>query len=101
MNLKSEFIENHKEIGYIYQILVKVPKNLPEKDILVQVTGAGELAGIDNGDLSDLTPYTANYRKTMGGELAIYVKRMATGKINAAVREVVAEKSSVLAKINI
>ncbi|MBQ6414859.1 MAG: hypothetical protein IJJ65_01260 [Butyrivibrio sp.] len=101
MNLKSEFIENHKEIGYIYQVIVRVPENLPEKDILVQVTGAGELAGIDNGDLSDLTPYTANYRKTVDGKLVIYIKRMATGKINVAVREVIAEKSNVLAKINI
>ena len=101
MNFKDEFIENHKEIGYLFQVIVKVPEGMEEKDIMVQVTGAGELAGIDNGDLSDLTPYTANYRKTLNGELVVYIRRLATGKINVVVREVNGEKSSIISKVNI
>ena len=106
-NCSNNGISNRFRTAYIicpdgnWEFDLDDPENLPEKDILVQVTGAGELAGIDNGDLSDLTPYTANYRKTVDGKLVIYIKRMATGKINVAVREVIAEKSNVLAKINI
>ena len=98
MNIKDEFIENPKDIGYLYQITVKSPKGADEKLIMAQVTGAGELAGIDNGDLSDLTPYTRDSRKTYGGNLVIYVRRMAAGKINLVVNEIVEGKVKVLSK---
>ena len=83
----KEFAEDHNETGYIYQILVKLPKGLLEKDILVQVGGAGELAGIDNGNLSDLTPYTSDHRETFEGKLVLYIRRLSIGDISVSVFE--------------
>ena len=33
----------------------------------------GTLLGIENGDLADVTEYTANYRRAYRGQLMIYV----------------------------
>ncbi len=97
----TEFAENSNDIGYLYQILLKVPDDLPEKDILVQVRGAGELAGIDNGDLSDLTPYTSDHRKTLDGRLVIYVRRVAAGDIDVSVKELLSDKTELITTVNI
>jgi|LSQX01.3.fsa_nt_gb hypothetical protein len=43
--------------------------------ITVTVEGDGELVGLDNGDLMDLTEYSANYRSAYEGRLMIYVRR--------------------------
>ncbi|HLT60920.1 MAG TPA: glycoside hydrolase family 2 TIM barrel-domain containing protein [Microlunatus sp.] len=43
----------------------------------VTVTAAvegGELLGLDNGDLSDTTPYSADHRRTLDGRLIAYVR---------------------------
>ena len=39
----------------------------------VQVVG-GRLLGLENGDLADVTEYTANYRRAYHGELIAYVQ---------------------------
>ena len=39
----------------------------------VQVVG-GRLLGLENGDLADVTEYTANYRRAYHGELIVYVQ---------------------------
>ncbi len=41
--------------------------------LFVKVTGAGRLAGLENGDLSDVTEYSAEYRRAYEGRLLIYV----------------------------
>ena len=48
----------------------------------VTIEGDGELVAIDNGDLRDVTDYTATYRDTNRGKLIIYVRRTGEGKIN-------------------
>ncbi len=83
----TEFVEDQNETGYLYQILVKIPKGLLEKDIMAEVTGAGELAGIDNGNLSDLTPYTSDHRETFEGKLVLYIRRLSIGDISISVFE--------------
>jgi hypothetical protein len=97
----KEFAEDHNETGYIYQILVKLPKGLWEKDIMAKVTGAGELAGIDNGNLSDLTPYTEDHRETYEGRLVIYVRRLSAGDINVSVMELLSDKTELITTVKI
>lgn len=97
------FSGDEKELGYLYQILVRVPHTGPEKmswngmyrdgeensftekKVTAQVTGAGVLAGLDNGDMSDLTPYTANTKDTFNGNLVVYVRRIAEGDIEVRI----------------
>lgn len=86
--------EDSQRIGYLYQIIVtQLDKSermvvWDEQNIRVQITGAGELAGIENGDLSDVTPYSAPERKTKDGKLMVYVRRTGAGKIVAAITAV-------------
>ena len=49
--------------------------------IAVKVEGDGELIGLDNGDLADVTDYTAPYRSAYEGKLMIYVRRISKGAI--------------------
>lgn len=41
--------------------------------LFVTVTGSGKLAGLENGDLSDNTEYSAPYRRAFEGRLLIYI----------------------------
>lgn len=83
----KEWEEASRETGYLYQVLVrlvdsdgnKVTEN--DREVKVQVQGAGALAGIDNGDLADVTPFSSESRKTFRGDLAVYVRRMGEGEI--------------------
>ena len=47
----------------------------------IDIDGAGKLVAIDNGDLRDVTDYTASYRDTNRGRLMIYVRRIGKGDI--------------------
>lgn len=73
--------------GYLYQILVTLTDSKgqevvwDDKEIKVQVQGEGELAGMDNGNLADVTPFASNVRKTEKGKMAVYVRRTGKGGI--------------------
>ncbi|MDF2587889.1 MAG: Beta-galactosidase BoGH2A [Anaerocolumna sp.] len=41
--------------------------------LMVTLSGSGKLLGLENGDLSDITEYTAVYRRAYEGRLLIYV----------------------------
>ena len=74
--------------GYLYQILVHLTDRsgrktaTDDREVRVQVQGDGALAGIDNGDLSDVTPFGSESRKTYRGDLAVYVRRTGPEEIN-------------------
>ncbi len=44
-----------------------------ERVVTAEVDG-GELLGLENGDLSDNTPYTANRRRTLDGRVIVFVR---------------------------
>jgi hypothetical protein len=44
-----------------------------ERVVTVEVDG-GELLGLENGDLSDNTPYTARGRRTFDGRVIVFVR---------------------------
>jgi len=43
--------------------------------LYVKIQGPGELLGLENGDLSDVTEYTANYRRAYEGRLLLYIRK--------------------------
>ena len=92
-HVSADWEQRTQEIGFIDQILIRLedrqgnPVRDDDRIIEVTVKGAGELAGLDNGDLSDNTPYTSRRRRTLQGDLAAYVRRTAGGEIRVAVRE--------------
>lgn len=73
--------ESSQKKGYLYQILVQLTDQnghkvmQDDREVRVQVQGDGCLAGIDNGDLADVTPFGSGSRKTYRGDLAVYVRR--------------------------
>ena len=74
------------ETGYLFQIeteLLDAEGNRTTDDHMfrVQVEGAGELAGMENGSNADLTPYSENYRSTFRGTMSVYVRRTGRGDI--------------------
>lgn len=95
VKLQADIFETGKEDcrkpGYIYQIAVKQVDILEQevlwddRRICAQVIGAGELAGMENGDLSDVTPYSEPERRMKDGKMMIYVRRTGTGKIVAEI----------------
>ena len=50
-----------------------------DKEIRFDVTG-GELMGIENGDIKDLTPYTSTSRSTLAGRLIAYIRALPNEK---------------------
>ncbi|MCR5674343.1 MAG: glycoside hydrolase family 2 [Lachnospiraceae bacterium] len=82
-----------EETGFVGQILISLvdADDLPVRDhdrvIAVRVEGPGELIGLDNGDLSDNTPFTETARRTTEGNLAAYVRRTGEGAIGITVTE--------------
>ena len=55
-------------------------KSFPEVE--VEVEGAGELAGIDSGNLADSTSFTEKKRRVWNGETIVFVRRTKTGSVN-------------------
>lgn len=102
---KIHFSET-QENGYLYQVaLTLVDQNgqkvvWDDRKLRVAVSGAGMLAGIENGDLSDVTPYAENMRKTKDGRLMIYVRRIKKGKIRVEISETdsIAQKNCIAEK---
>ncbi len=83
----SGWEERSAEAGYLYQILVTLEDAQGERtvwddrEIRVQVQGAAQLAGMDNGNLADVTPFSSEIRKTAEGKMAVYVRRTGPGSI--------------------
>ena len=95
----KDWKEASKEIGYLYQVEVELQDKdhrlvvWDDQEIKVQVQGAGELIGIDNGDLADIKPFSANSRKTFQGKLIVYVRRIEKGDILISLKNKAGESS--------
>ncbi|NLY11327.1 MAG: glycoside hydrolase family 2 protein [Firmicutes bacterium] len=84
--VKIELVSECERTDDILQIELSV---LDERDRLVvsdrsRITvfvEGGELLGLDNGDLADVTDYAANYRTTFDGRLMIYARRTGEAKV--------------------
>ena len=83
----QEWEKSSAQAGYLYQILVKLTDEQDnetvwdDREIKAQVQGAGELAGMDNGNLADVTAFSSQIRKTFAGKMAVYVRRTGPGSI--------------------
>ncbi|MDE6977352.1 MAG: hypothetical protein K2P13_10250, partial [Lachnospiraceae bacterium] len=55
-----------------------------DREVKVQIQGAGRLAGIDSGNLADVTPLSTECRRTCGGNLVAYVQRTGQGSIQVS-----------------
>ena len=83
----AEWEESSAQPGYLYQILVTLADGQgnetlwEQREIRVQVQGAGELAGMDNGNLADVTAFSSETRETFAGKMAVYVRRIGPGSI--------------------
>lgn len=86
----NEFSLCSGQKGYLYQLLLclKDEKDRTvvwsDRKIRVRVQGAGELAGMDNGNLSDIEPFSEEERMTFEGRLAVYVRRTGPGRIEVS-----------------
>ena len=83
--------EKDREVGYLYQLLLT---GAGEKEYKVSVSGSGVLAGIDNGDLADNTPFSSDSRKSCGGNLVIYVKRLGDGDIFVTITDMLENRTA-------
>ncbi len=87
----QSFEEVSKGSGYLYQmeirLLDKESRLVTADDRLIgiRVEGAGILAGMENGDLSDNTSYALPERATRNGRLLAYIRRGAPGRITIEV----------------
>ena len=79
------------EPGYLYQLELGLedaqgnPVTWQEWQLSVEVEGAGELAGLENGSLTDTTPYSAGSRYTCQGRLLAFVRRRRQGEIHVTI----------------
>lgn len=58
-----------------------------DSSLITVVTEGCELAGLENGDLSDVTEYSANYRHAYNGHLIAYVRGKGTVTFKSAGKE--------------
>lgn len=83
----KSFGEASREPGYLYQLEISLRDSKgnsvswQERSISVEIGGAGELAGLENGNLADVTPYKESSRSTFRGRLLAYVRRKDSGEI--------------------
>lgn len=86
------------ETGYLYQVLIQLVDrdgckvSEDDQEVKVQIQGDGQLAGIDNGDLADVTPFSSERRKTCRGDLAVYVRRTGKGGIRVFLQPFIDKK---------
>ena len=79
--------EASREPGYLYQLEIGLrdengrPVSWQERLLTVTVEGAGALAGLESGNLADVTPYSQNSRTTFRGRLLAFVRRSGQGEI--------------------
>ena len=79
--------------GYLYQIEVQLldengkEVRWQEKKIRVKAEGAGELAGLESGNLSDgLENALTESRRTFAGQLLVFVRRKTEGEISVKIQ---------------
>lgn len=83
--------EASEEPGYLYQMELRLLDDKgrrvrwQEKVLSVKVEGSGQLAGLENGNLGDVTPYCRNSRSTFGGRMLAFVRRLGKGEIRVRV----------------
>lgn len=83
--------EASNEPGYLYQLEITLqddcgnPVSWQEEVLSVAVDGAGVLAGLESGNLADVTPYGESSRATFRGRLSAYVRRVGPGRIGVSV----------------
>lgn len=83
--------EASEEPGYLYQMELRLLDDAgrrvrwQEKLLTVKVEGSGQLAGLENGNLGDVTPYCQNSRSTFGGRLLAFVRRIGEGEITVKI----------------
>ena len=83
--------EASEESGYLYQLELGLEDAQgssvawQEWPMSVEVEGAGELAGLENGNLTDTTPYSSRSRFTCRGRLLAFVRRSKQGKIHVRI----------------
>ncbi|MDO4292977.1 MAG: glycoside hydrolase family 2 TIM barrel-domain containing protein [Eubacteriales bacterium] len=88
--------EAGQQPGYLYQLKLLLtdengqPAVSDDREVSVSVSGPGELMGLENGDLSDVSAYSNPFRKTWLGRLTAYVRRNGAGAITVTVRSVLA-----------
>lgn len=58
---------------------------LADDYITVEVSGAGKLRGLDNGDPLDLTPYSSNSKRAFRGRLVAFIEAEQKGSIDVKV----------------
>lgn len=81
-----------RDFGYLYQLEMQLldgeeqPVHWQEKEISVEVTGDGVLAGLESGDLSDASPYFGTKRMTFSGRLLAFVRRTGADDISVKIR---------------
>lgn len=79
------------EPGYLYQIEIGLcdaqgnPAYWQEKVLTVEVDGSGVLAGLESGNLADVSPYRENRRSTFRGRLVAYVRREGQGSVGVKI----------------
>ncbi|WP_091500119.1 glycoside hydrolase family 2 TIM barrel-domain containing protein [Amphibacillus marinus] len=74
---QTRLVANGEDISHIEVVLTDHEGRLVQKDqeqIEVSTAGPIEVLGIENGDLTDLTPYFAAHRKFYHGRVLIYVR---------------------------
>ena len=54
--------------------------------LFVQADEGAQIAGLENGDQSDLTEYSAKYRRAYKGKLIVYIRKLAPGKVKLTVK---------------
>lgn len=73
----NKFGTNKKDMVQI-EVTVKDALNIPvyndSTKLFITINGDAELAGIENGDLSDNTEYSACFRRVYHGKMIIYIR---------------------------
>ncbi|MEK4565996.1 glycoside hydrolase family 2 TIM barrel-domain containing protein [Alkalihalobacillus sp. FSL R5-0424] len=96
---KEHLLANGEDISHIEITLTDQQGNTVVNDlerVEVSVEGAIEVIGIENGNLSDLTPYSASYRNVHKGRLLIYIRsKTEKGKAVVHIRNINAMNTKV------
>ncbi|HBA46817.1 MAG TPA: hypothetical protein DCZ91_03260 [Lachnospiraceae bacterium] len=99
--------EASAEPGYLYQLEISLLDEAgnfvrwQERQLAVTTEGAGELAGLENGNLADVTSYSGNVRSTFRGRLLVFVRRMSAGEIRVEITEKEDRETSLSCRVSL